>query len=100
MFYLCFCYNAHRFSTSCPSTSNSCCVHVAENVQQRPLGSHFSVGRRIQCNTGVMSDLIVWQFKIQKIVGSLIVVRFIMFGFELPLAFCGEYENYKFLETL
>ena len=27
-------------------------VHVAENVQQRPLGSHISVGRRIRCNTG------------------------------------------------
>ena len=27
------------------------------------------------------------------------LVRFIMFGFELPLAFCGEYENYTFLET-
>ncbi|CAL8406059.1 unnamed protein product [Arctogadus glacialis] len=40
------------FSTSCLSTSNSCSVHVAENVQQRPLGSHFSVGRRIRCNTG------------------------------------------------
>ena len=38
MFYFCFCYNAH--------------VHVADNVQQRPLGSHFSVGRRIRCNTG------------------------------------------------
>jgi hypothetical protein len=38
MFYLCFCYNAN--------------VHVAENVQQRPLGSHFSVGRRIRCDTG------------------------------------------------
>ena len=43
--------------------------------------------------------IIVWQFKIKKIVGSLIVVRFIMFGFELPLAFCEEYENYTFLET-
>ena len=32
------------------STSNSCCVHVAENVQQRPLVSHFSMGRRILCN--------------------------------------------------
>jgi hypothetical protein len=27
-------------------------VHIAENMQQRPLGSHFSVGRRIRCNTG------------------------------------------------
>ena len=38
MFYLRFCYNAH--------------VHVADNVQERPLRSHFSVGRRIRCNTG------------------------------------------------
>ena len=30
-----FFYNAH--------------VHVAENVQQRPLGSYFSVGRIIRC---------------------------------------------------
>ena len=37
MFHLCFCYNS--------------LVHVAENVQQRTLGSHFSVGRRIRCNT-------------------------------------------------
>ena len=37
MFYLCFCYNAR--------------MHVVENVQQRPLGSRFSVGRRIRCNT-------------------------------------------------
>ena len=29
-------------------------VHVAENVQQRPLGSHISVGRRIRCNTGTL----------------------------------------------
>ena len=41
MFYLPFCYNAN--------------VHVAENVQQRPLGSHFSVGRRIRFNTGNVS---------------------------------------------
>ena len=32
---------------SCPSTLQ------AEHMQQRPLGSHFSVGRRIRCNTGV-----------------------------------------------
>lgn len=28
---------------------------VAENLQQRPLGSHFSVGRRIRCNTRLSS---------------------------------------------
>ena len=27
-------------------------AHVSENVQQRPLGSDFSVGRRIKSNTG------------------------------------------------
>ena len=27
-------------------------VHVAENVKQRPLGSHFSVGLSIRCNAG------------------------------------------------
>ena len=32
-------YNADRFFDFM-STSNSCCVHVAENVKQRPLGSH------------------------------------------------------------
>jgi len=28
------------------------------------------------------------------------LVRFAMFGFELSLAFFGEYENYTFLESL
>ena len=37
MFYLCFCYNAHRLHTR----QRFKLVHVAENVQQRPLGSHF-----------------------------------------------------------
>ena len=32
-------------------------AHVAENVQQCPMGSHFSVGRRILCNTRSLSLL-------------------------------------------
>ena len=32
-------------------------VQVAENVQRRTLGSHFSVGRRILCNTRSLSLL-------------------------------------------
>jgi hypothetical protein len=43
MFYVCFCHACLRFKL----------VHIAVNIQQRPLGSHFSVGRRIRCNTGV-----------------------------------------------
>ena len=43
MFYECFCHTCLRFNL----------MHIAENMQQRPLGSHFSVGRRIWCNTGV-----------------------------------------------
>ena len=43
MFHVCFCHACLRFKL----------VHIAENMQQRPLGSHFSLGRRIRCNTGV-----------------------------------------------
>jgi hypothetical protein len=43
MFQVCFCHACLRFKV----------VHIAENMQQRPLGSHFSLGRRIRCNTGV-----------------------------------------------
>ena len=32
-------------------------LHATENVQQRPLGSDFSVGRRILCNTRSLSLL-------------------------------------------
>jgi hypothetical protein len=42
MLYLCFCHACLRFKL----------VHIAEHVQQRPLGSHISTGRRILCNTG------------------------------------------------
>ena len=35
--------------------SNSCMLQ--KNVQQRPLGSHFSVGSRILCNTRLLSLL-------------------------------------------
>ena len=51
-------------STSCLSTSNSCCVHVAENVKQRPLWSHFSVVRRIRCNTSVLYNIITYIYHI------------------------------------
>ena len=50
MFYLCFCYNARRFLDSVSTLQTR--ADVAENAQQRPLGSHFSAGRRIRCNTG------------------------------------------------
>ena len=45
---LCFMY----FFVMPVYTSNSDSKQIAENMQQRPLGSHFSVGRRIPCNTG------------------------------------------------
>ena len=48
MFYLCFWYNARRLH----ARQRFKLVHVAENVRQRHLGSHFSVGRRIRCNNG------------------------------------------------
>ena len=44
MFYLCLCRACLCFKL----------VQVAEHMQQRPLGSHFSVGRRIRCNPGVI----------------------------------------------
>ena len=40
-------------------------VHVAENVQQRPLGSHISVGRRIRCNTGPTHVIIRYDQKFE-----------------------------------
>ena len=46
MFYVCFCHACLRFKL----------VHIAENMQQRPLGSHFSLGRRIRCNSGTLKD--------------------------------------------
>ena len=42
MLYLCFCHACLRFKL----------VHIAEHVQQRPLGSHISTGRRVRRNTG------------------------------------------------
>ena len=47
MLYLCFCHACLRFKL----------VHIAEHVQQRPLGSHISTGRRVRRNTGTPGAL-------------------------------------------
>ena len=56
VFYLCFCYNAPRLHAWLATNSWT----LQKMCYSAPWGSHFTVGRRIRCNTGAHEAWCWW----------------------------------------
>ena len=77
-------------------------MHLAENVQQRPLGSHFSGGLRILCNTRLLSLLdrdLASRIDCSSLGPPMLTLNFIHWILQLTLA-CWIWGLWKHLSLI